>query len=409
MPKSFSKKCAAKKNWKFNIAISCILGSSLITGLCFAQEASLDRGMNEEIMMVTASPNGNVELETTIFKPPGNGPFPLVVMNHGKEPGNPKLQRRDRFMVLSREFVKRGYAVVIPMRTGFAHSKGDYQEYHCNMTSNGQMQANDLQYILNYFRTQSWVNKEQILVAGQSYGGLATMAFGTRNYPGVKGLINFAGGLKTEGGCEWQHSLVNAFSDYGMKSSVPSLWFYGENDTFFNHEIAQKMYSAYVQGGGNAKLVAYGPFKNDAHSMVGSRDGVKIWWPETEKFLQQIGMPTNVVVALPEPVSPPKSNYAAVDNVDAIPYLRDKGRAAYNAFLSKSFPRAFAVSPTGGWSWAEDGDNPMERALDNCQKNSTMPCKLYAVDDYVVWTDNISPMQQMSAQTSAGNGTAEVK
>ena len=44
-----------------------------------------------------------------------------------------------------------------------------------------------------------------------------------------------------------------------------------------------------------------------------------------------------------------------VDNVEAIPYLKDKGREAYRTFLTKSLPRAFALSPSGSWSWAEDG------------------------------------------------------
>ena len=27
---------------------------------------------------------GSVQLETTVYKPPGMGPFPLVIINHGK-------------------------------------------------------------------------------------------------------------------------------------------------------------------------------------------------------------------------------------------------------------------------------------------------------------------------------------
>jgi len=379
----------AIKSWKLSIAVGiAILGISMFS-ICFAQEG-LDARLNEQVIMIPAiDGQEHVELQTTIFKPPGDGPFPLVLMNHGKEPGNPHYQKRDRFIFMSREFVKRGYAVAIPMRKGFAKSTGDYSDYGCNMTSNGQLQADDLQNALGYLSQQSWVDKNRIVVAGQSYGGLATMAFGTRSFPGVRGLINFAGGLRTSGGnCQWQSALVDAFSSYGAKSTLPSLWFYGENDSYFNHDVASKLYNAYMTSGGNAELVAYGAFKSDAHAMVGSRDGVKVWWPETEKFLQKIGMPTQEVVAIAEDAPIPPSNYAAMDNIDAVPYLREKGRAAYRSFLAKFSPKAFAVSPTGAWSWAEEGDDPVERALDSCQKTSNQPCKLYAVDDYVVWTDN---------------------
>lgn len=387
-----------KRDAKKSRTISAVLGviafaSSLFASSGFAEAVSLDAALNEQVVMVPAAFGGRaVELETTIFKPPGEGPFPVVVMNHGKALGNPRNQNRDRFIVLSREFVKRGYAVVIPMRKGFSRSSGDYIDRGCDMTGHGYSQADDLQSTLDYLRTQRWADAERVVVAGQSYGGLTAMAFGTRQYPGVKGLINFAGGLKMHGGdCRWQQSLVQAFAAYGAKTSLPSIWFYGENDNHFGPDLAARLHNAYVQAGGNAKLVAYGAFKKDAHGMSGSRDGVKIWWPETERFLRDIGMPTDTVYALGNEVKVPKTEYAAIDNVEAIPYLKGSAREQYRVFLGKSAPRAFAVSPTGAWSWAEDGDDPVEQALQDCQKNSSQPCRLYAVDDHVVWTDESRP------------------
>lgn len=389
MSNFFIRKRDVKNGWKVGFAMLFSLNVGAFGNACFAQERIAEIKLTEQVIMVrTGSGAISPELETTIFKPPGNGPFPLVIMNHGKQPGNPQLQKRDRFVVISREFVKRGYAVVVPMRKGFSKSTGVYAEAGCNMAGNGQLQADDLQSTLEYVLRQGWVDKDRVLIAGQSYGGLATMAFGTRNFPGVRGLINFAGGLRSDSGnCPWQLSLINAFANYGARTSIPSLWFYGENDSYFNPDMASRMYNAYVTSGGKATLIAYGSFKTDAHALIGSRDGVKVWWPETEKFLQKIGLPTKEILALFDGPSVPKSDFAALDNIDAIPYLKEKGRAAYRAFLGKSLPRAFAVSPSGAWSWAEDGDDPAERVLANCQGNSQVPCKLYAVDDYVVWTD----------------------
>lgn len=379
----------AKKNWVFPAVLSAI---ALAMGLLAHSSAALalDAALHEQVVMIPEISSGTaVQLETTIFRPPGDGPFPLVIMNHGKALGNPHAQGRDRFIVLSREFVRRGYAVVIPMRKGFSRSTGDYVDPGCDMTVHGQLQADDLQGTLEYLQTQSWVDHNHIIVAGQSYGGLTALAFGTRHFPGVLGLINFAGGLKVHGGaCRWQESLVQAFADYGARTTLPSLWFYGENDQHFSPELAVKMHDAYVQAGGHAKLIAFGPFKKDAHGMSGSRDGVRIWWPETEKFLKELGMPTEPVVALDDEIRIPKTEYAAIDNIDAVPHLKDRARAQYRVFLSKPFPRAFALSPSGAWSWAEDGDDPVAQALGDCQKNSKEPCKLYAVDNNVVWSND---------------------
>lgn len=364
------------------------IGLSLLGLSPDAEAATLEPSLNEQIIMVPVqSGYENVQLETTVFMPSGPGPFPLVVMNHGKALGNPQSQSRDRFVVMSREFVKRGYAVVIPMRKGFSRSGGTYYERGCDMINHGQSQADDLQGTLEYLQSQNWVDKNRIIVAGQSYGGLATMALGTRNVQGVRGLINFAGGLKIHGGgCRWDASLVNAFAEFGGKTTLPSIWFYGENDQHFGPDLAVQMRDAYVAAGGRARLVAYGPFKSDAHGMVGSRDGVPVWWPETERFLKELGMPTDEVIALPTDMQMAATNYAAVENVDAVPFLRDSGRQQYREFLNKPLPRAFAISSSGAWSWAEDGDDPRSQVLAECQKTSPVPCKLYAVDNAVVWS-----------------------
>jgi len=83
---------------------------------------------------------------------------------------------------------------------------------------------------------------------------------------------------------------------------------------------------------------------------------------------------------------PPRTDFAAVDELDKIPHLKDKGRAGYQTFLTKQLPRAFAISPSGAWAWSERGHDPRARALADCNKHSlSKPCRLYAVDAEVVW------------------------
>ncbi len=365
-----------------------------------AHANALDISINEQIVMLpVVSVNGShLQFETTIYKPAGEGPFPLLLMNHGKDRGNPNLQRRDRFLAMSREFVKRGYAVAIPMRKGFSKSTGNYSDYGCNMKDNGQLQADDIEAALSALVRESWVDPQHIVVAGQSYGGLATMAFGTRHFPGVRGLLNFAGGLRIDGGnCDWRASLVTAFASYAGKTALPSLWFYGANDSYFNSVLAGKLAQAYQSAGGRAQLVAFGNFKSDAHGLAGSRDGVAVWWPETERFLQSVGMPTAEVFTLPTRPKLLATNFAAIDNVEAVPYLSEAGRAAYRNFLARSTPRAFALSSSGEWSWAEEGDDPVERVMAACQQSSGAACHLYAVDKDVVWSEKSSvPSPQAS-------------
>ena len=368
------------------LATVIVTGLSLTPLLALEQELPLDYRLNEQVIMVPAGVQGDVQLQTTVFRPNGDGPFPLLIINHGKEPGDPRLQPRDRFIFMATAFVKRGYAVMVPMRRGFSNSSGAYIDHGCDMRANGYGQASDIKATITYARKQKWIDAERIVVAGQSYGGLATVALGTEAIDGVRGLINIAGGLRDDGdGCDWRGELVNAFANYGANNKIASLWMYGFNDSLFGPNLAARMHDAFVRSGGQARLIAFGPFKRDSHGMIASRDGEKVWWPDTERFLQEIGMPTREVFSIVDAPQMPKTDFAAVDDIAAVPYLTEAGRAAYREYLKKMTPRAFAVSPDGAWCWAEEGEAPEKRALATCAKNSGQDCKLYSVDDYVVW------------------------
>lgn len=363
--------------------------------------AQLDYRMNEHIVQVPAGGDG-VTLETTVFQPNGPGPFPLIVINHGKDPGRPSLQPRDRFYHMASAFVKRGYAVMVPMRQGFSNSGGRYRDHGCDMTANGYTQAADIRATLDYARQQSWVDGERMVVAGQSYGGLATIALGTEHLPGVRGLINFAGGLRDDSDrCAWRSQLVSAFAEYGARAKLPSLWMYGQNDSLFGPELAGRMHASYVHAGGRGRLVEFPSFKRDAHGMLASRDGEKVWLEDTERFLIEIGMPTAVVVDVAAPPSAARTDFAQVDDAEAVPFLSEHGRRAYREYLTKMTPRAFAVSPSGGWTWAEEGEDPEGRALATCSAKSKDPCRLYSVDDYVVWTDGRLDQAEQTAVTAS--------
>ena len=288
------------------MAVSTAFAMMLAAALWLATApaaAQTPAAMNETVQMVKiGSGLSGAELETTLFKPDGDGPFPLAVINHGQAPGNPVFQERARFLVATREFVRRGYAVALPMRMGFSKSSGAYASGGCNIAANGELQAQWVDGVLEWLRAQPYVDAERIVLIGQSHGGLTTMALGARNPAGVRGLINFAGGLKyTDSGCIWENSLAQAFARYGARSKLP------------------------------------------------------------------------------------KSHFANLEDIATVPYLRDAGRQGYANFLHKGLPRAFAIGPTGAWGWAAEGDDPSARALANYQRNSKAPCRLYAVDEDVVW------------------------
>lgn len=267
----------------------------------FSARASSLQG-TEKVFFVPLSAHSGIHLETTVFRPKGLGPFPLVVMNHGKAFSAPAQQARARYPVLSQEFVRRGYVVVIPMRQGFSQSGGRYAAPGCDLYANGREQAKEVDTVIRYFQKQSWIRADQVLVMGQSHGGLVSMALAEHAAPGVQLLVNFAGGLRSNGGrckSQWQEQMVLAFQRYGERARLPSLWFYGQNDGFFDPALVKRLHTAYLgskpSGMPSARLVDFGRFGQDSHGMVEYSGAVRLWWPELEPELKRLGFPVSVL------------------------------------------------------------------------------------------------------------------
>ncbi|WP_043202253.1 dienelactone hydrolase family protein [Paraburkholderia acidipaludis] len=396
------------------------LGSAKVSPLALddAWLPAVRADLNEQVIRIPVAGDADVTLETTIYRPDGPGPFPMIVFNHGKIPGDPRYQTRSDPVSFAREFVRRGYVVVAPNRRGFAGSGGTYEQDGCDVASNGLGQAADIAATIDYMSKQPYVDAKHIAVAGTSHGGLATMAYGTEAAKGVRALINFSGGLRQDACAGWQDNLTQAFGGYGSKARVASLWLYGDNDSVWTPDLVTKMFAAYrsaqadAQPGESApaaaaQLVDFGSYKNDAHRLVGDRDGVQIWWPRVEAFLAREGMPTAVQYRVAAPEAPSGTGYAGIDSVGAVPFLDQAGRDGYRNFLKQYPTRAFAVSDSGAWSWAEGGDNPMAVAIANCEKHSSDACHLYAVNSTVVWSDDAAVVARNDASAGVVPAAAE--
>ena len=92
----------------------------------------------------------------------------------------------------------------------------------------------------------------------------------------------------------------------------------------------------------------------------------------------------NVVWVPPTPRRVRYSGFAAIGDIEAVPWVSASSRALYSRFLTLSLPRAFVVAPTGQAAAVQGGYDPLGRALRKC-RDAGLACRSYAVDNSVVW------------------------
>ena len=69
------------------------LAFAVVTACASAQDRpTLDAALRERVISVTKPGFWAATLEVTLFSPPGDGPFPVAVINHGKAAGDPRWQ-----------------------------------------------------------------------------------------------------------------------------------------------------------------------------------------------------------------------------------------------------------------------------------------------------------------------------
>jgi dienelactone hydrolase len=358
-----------------------------------------------------ALPNERVEnvqvdgaqLQVTIAVPDGQGPFPLAVINHGgygEKP--PKTMPRYHISYLASYFMSRGYAVALPMMRGYAGSSGELRVRGCDLLGVANEAADDIGKVIAHMRQQPYVDGARVVVAGESAGGWYSLALAARNLPAVKGVVSFYGGVRVKACSADDAVLIKSSAALGTTARVPSLWLYGDNDSLFAPATWQAMFARYTEAGAPAERANFGAFMADSHKLLGTWEGLPVWTPKLDAFLGKIGMPSTSTHPEYMPVQrPPASGYATVDDISAVPYLGDEGmRRLYRTFLSKPYPRAFAIGQKAG-AVAHGGFDPLTQALRDCSARSP-DCRLYAYDDRVVWTRRGPPATHFAALTDAG-------
>jgi dienelactone hydrolase len=339
------------------------------------------------------------DMIVTHFRPEGPGPFPAVVMSHGRSSDRARRDRF-RFMTVVRYWTRRGFAVAVPTRLGYGAAgltpDPEFSGPECSARDFGPMtlaSSRQIRAAVEFMQSQQWVDGGKVILMGHSVGGLATTVATGGAIPGVIGSINSAGG---SGGRPATHPgrpcspdrMAGIYAAAGKSARTPMLWLYAGNDLFWGAEWPRRWHQAFVGAGGAAEFVMGPPVGDDGHRQI---DQLPAWRPYVDRFIARLGFAVPQTAGAPGP-----TDYAALAQTEKIPYIATpEGRGAYEEFLKLDVPRAFAVAPDGSYGLGA-GPDALPRAMRRCRerlqtpqpvqkKSSNRDCRPYAVDDAVVW------------------------
>jgi dienelactone hydrolase len=284
------------------LAILLLFAAPMVHAPAGDQDA--DRRIREEIWALPLP----LPMFAYLVRPVGDGPFPLVIMNHGVA-----LNAKERsffplveFRDAARWFAGRGYLVVAPVGSGFGAAAIDIPERaiygpfflkigkcgNPNFRDAGLAIAQVDLWIIDYLAAENLIVPKDAIVVGQSAGGWGSVALSSLNPPQVKAIITFAAGRggrvdgKPNNNCA-PDRLVEAAGEFGRTSRVPMLMIYIENDTYFGPALSKRMHEAFTAAGGRAEYHLLPPFGDEGHFLIGSPDAIAIWSPLVTKFLSE--------------------------------------------------------------------------------------------------------------------------
>jgi dienelactone hydrolase len=160
----------------------------------------------------------------------------------------------------------------------------------------GLAAADDIEAVLHYMGRQPFVDASRIVVAGVSTGGWASLALASRNVPGVRLVVNFAGGrgghaYGRPGAVCAPDRLIAAAGTWGRTAKAATLWLYAQNDSYFGPELAAAMAGAWTESGGSARLHLLPAYGAEGHNLVADRAGWAFWGRDLDSTLAQIAQP----------------------------------------------------------------------------------------------------------------------
>jgi dienelactone hydrolase len=233
------------------------------------------------------SPDRATAAHAILFRPPGDGPFPLAIVAHATSQNVLRRAQmpQPEYRVLAAWLVARGFAVLVPERPGHGATGGRYLEDQggcdeADYAKAGRATADSIVVVLDLMREQSFVRRDGAVIVGHSAGAWGALALAARNPPGVAAIVAFAPGRGGHANdfphqvCA-PHTLIAAAAEFGRSARVPVTWLVAANDTYFSPALSRQIADAFRAGGGKVDFRVLAAYGSEGHWLVETEGGVK--------------------------------------------------------------------------------------------------------------------------------------
>lgn len=309
-----------RSNTSVKNAHRCLRSSTVPAAFCLLLAASLvaftlppagaaekrEGSLREAVHSVTVAAAG-ANIVVTSFRPDGKGPFPWIVLSHGTAPNVEANRALGRYRPLNpvREWVRRGYAVLVPVRRGYGASGGEHFGDAYGSCSRpdfrraGEGAALDLLATVDWAKGQPDLDAKRWLLIGQSAGGFASIHAASKRPDGLVAVLAFSPGRggdpdKRPGEPCASDRMADLFASIAPHVAVPVLWFYAGNDEYIGPRVQKLWFESFRSAGGRGELVTVPTFRERrGHGVFPSSAGTPIWTAAVSSFFrsQEIALP----------------------------------------------------------------------------------------------------------------------
>jgi dienelactone hydrolase len=244
------------------------------------------------------TPDPDTAARAVLFRPPGDGPFPLALIAHAStQNGLRRAQMpQPEYRALSAWLVAYGFAVLVPERLGHGATGGHYLEDQggcdeADYAGAGRATAEEISAALGFLRGQSFIKQDGAVVIGHSAGAWGALALAAANPQGVVSIIAFAPGRGGHANdfpnqvCA-PHTLMAAAAEFGKTAHVPVSWLVAANDSYFSPDLSRKLADAFRAGGDRVEFRLLPTSGGEGHWLVESEAGVKSAAADLERALK---------------------------------------------------------------------------------------------------------------------------